>query len=361
MSVLPHGVSQSGLIHALRRLRDPLLFLALPLAFVALSVDTGPGTGGGIGFDFTGTLWEPARAVLHGGAVYPPPTHDAVVGGNPAVYPPPTILARSHSLCSPVHTAALIGTLILALSVVGALRIVGVRDWRCYVIATTSPIVLHGLYWGNLTIALLVPVALAWRYRERAAVVGFAVGVGIAAKVFLWPLLVWLLLTRRFRAAAIAAGSTAALVLGSWAAIGFEGLADYPALLRAVQDVYAPRSFSLATVSAGFGASTDVAVAVSLGAGVTLLCIAAWLMRRGDGDRRAFALAVAAAVVASPIVWAELRGAAVRADRDHLAEDGAGLATRLPHLACRPAPETDISGSLAVLPPSRCAGDGLGV
>jgi hypothetical protein len=43
---------------------------------------------------------------------------------------------------------------------------------------------------------------------------------------------------------------------------------------------------------------------VSLGAGVALLCVAAWLARRGDGDRRVFALAVAAAVVASPIVWA---------------------------------------------------------
>jgi hypothetical protein len=73
--------------------------------------------------------------------------------------------------------------------------------------------------------------------------------------------------------------------------------------LRVAQDVYAPRSFSLATVAAGFGASTGQAVAVSFGAGVALLCVAGWVSWRDDGDRRAFALAVAAAVVASPIVW----------------------------------------------------------
>jgi hypothetical protein len=304
VSTLHIGVSQSGLVLALRRLRDPLLFLALPFAFVALSIDTGPTTGGGIGFDFSGTLWEPARAVLHGGAVYPPATHDAVVIGNPAVYPPPFILAALPLALLPVHTAAWVWTLVLALCVVGALRIVGVRDWRCYVVAATSPIVMHGLYWGNLTLVLLVPVALAWRYRHRAVVVGVAVGIGIAAKLFLWPLLVWLLLTRRFRAAAIACASSLVLVLGSWAVIGFDGFVDYPALMRVVQDVYAVRSFSLATVAAGFGAPTGLAVAVSVGAGVVLLGLAAWLVQRGDGDRRAFALAVAAAVVASPIVWA---------------------------------------------------------
>jgi len=284
--------------------RDPLLFLALPLAFVAMSIDTGPSTGGGIGFDFQGTLWDPARAVLDGSAVYPTPTYNAVVIGNPAVYPPPFILAAVPLALLPAQTAAWVWTLLLALCVVCALRIVGVRDWRCYVVAATSPIVMHGLYWGNLTLLLLVPTAIAWRYRRRATVVGVAVGIGIAAKLFLWPLLVWLLLTRRFKAAGIAAATGIVLVLGAWAAIGFEGFVDYPKLLRVVQDVYAVRSFSLATVAGGFGAPTSVAVAVSTVSGIALLGLAAWLVRRDDGDRCAFALAVAAAVVASPIVWA---------------------------------------------------------
>jgi hypothetical protein len=134
-------------------------------------------------------------------------------------------------------------------------------------------------------------------------VAGLAVGVAVAAKLFAWPLIVWLLLTRRFRAAAWAVSSSIALVLAAWAVIGFEGLTDYPALLREIQDVYAVRSVSLASVAGAIGLSVSVAVAVSAIAGLLLLALAAWLVRRVDGERRSFAVVVAACIVATPIVW----------------------------------------------------------
>jgi hypothetical protein len=163
--------------------------------------------------------------------------------------------------------------------------------------------VIHGLFFGNLTLLLLLPVALAWRYRDRARVAGVAVGMAVAAKLFVWPLVVWLLLTRRFRAAAWATVSAVVLVLGAWALVGFDGLADYPELLRVVQEVYAVRSISLATVAGALGASVSVAVAVAAVAGVACLVVAALLAGRVDGDRRAFVVVVAACIVASPIVW----------------------------------------------------------
>ena len=192
---------------------------------------------------------------------------------------------------------------LLGVAVFFSMWILGVRDWRCQVLAITSPVVIHGLFYGNLSVLLVLPVAVLWRYRDRARVAGLALGIAIAAKLFVWPLLVWLLLTRRFAAAAWAAGSAVAFVVGAWALIGFEGLGDYPALLRAVQDVYAVRSLSLATVAGGLGASTSLAVVVSGVAGIAMLVVAGWLARRPDGDRRAFALVVAACIVASPIVW----------------------------------------------------------
>jgi hypothetical protein len=121
--------------------------------------------------------------------------------------------------------------------------------------------------------------------------------------LFVWPVVVWLLLTRRYRAAAWATGSGVVLVLGSWALIGFEGFRDYPTLLRAVQDVYAQRSLSLSTVAGALGASVSVSVAIAALAGVAMLAVAAVVGRRPDGDRRAFGLAVGACIVASPIVW----------------------------------------------------------
>jgi hypothetical protein len=295
------GVSHSGLIVAFRRMRDPLLFLGLPIAFVALSIGSGDAE---IGFDFLGTLWEPAKALVEGGPIYPEPTRAAIEIGNPSVYPPPFILLAVPLTLIPAHAAAWLWITLLALAVLGALWVLGVRDWRCYVLAATSPVVMQGLTWGNLTLLLVLPVALAWRYRDKAVVGGLAVGTGIAAKLFLWPLVFWLLFTRRFRAAVVSVVFASVLVLSSWAVVGFQGFADYPDLLQAVQDVYATRSYSVATVAGGLGAPTGVAVAVCAAIGLILLAIAAWLARRVDGDRRAFALVVAACVLASPIVWA---------------------------------------------------------
>jgi hypothetical protein len=130
-----------------------------------------------------------------------------------------------------------------------------------------------------------------------------ALGAAVAAKLFVWPIVVWLLLTKRYRAAAWAVVSAVTLVFGAWALIGFDGLGEYPKLLRVVQDVYAQRSLSLSTVAGALGASVSASVAVAALAGVAMLGGAAVVARRTDGDRRAFALAVGACIVASPIVW----------------------------------------------------------
>jgi hypothetical protein len=304
MSVVSQGrESDVPFIGALRRLRDPLLLFVAPVTFAVLSITLGYLHSWPIGFDFRGTLWEPARALLDGGSIYPEPTRAAVVIGNPSVYPPVFILVSVPLALLPVTVAAWIWFWLLALAVLGALRLVGVRDWRCLVLAVTSPVVVHGLTYGNLTLLLLVPLAVAWRYREREVVAGIAIGAAIAAKIFVWPLVVWLVLTRRFAAAAWAVASSAVLVLGAWALVGFDGLADYPHLLRVVQDVYAIRSISIATVAGGLGASVSAAVVVAALAGLAFLGLAAWSVRRDDGDRRAFALVVTACIVASPIVW----------------------------------------------------------
>jgi hypothetical protein len=258
---------------------------------------------GMVGFDFRGTLWQPARAWLDGAAIYPEPARAAIELGNPAVYPPLIILLTAPLALLSVETAAVAWAVVLCAAVALSLRIVGVRDWRCYTVALASAPVLEGLFWGNLSLLLLVPVAVAWRYRDRAWVAGLAIGAAVAAKPFVWPLIVWLLVTRRFRAGAWSIAYTAALVLGAWAVIGFEGFVDYPALLRELQEVYAQRSLSLATAAGGFGASVPVAVAVAGGAGVALLVIAAWLARRPGGDLSALAVAVVACVAATPVVW----------------------------------------------------------
>ena len=133
-----------SLLRVLRQFRDPILFGAVPVTFGLLLVFAAYGPSWPTGFDFRGTLWEPARALLDGNSIYPPPTHAAVVVGNPAVYPPLFILATVPLALVPVGAAAWLWLVLLAAGVAASLWILGVRDWRCYVLAVTSPVVVHG-------------------------------------------------------------------------------------------------------------------------------------------------------------------------------------------------------------------------
>ena len=302
-AVDPTALSRATPREALRRVRDPLLFGILPAAWALITLINAYDLVGMVGFDFRGTLWRPAHALLEGAALYPEPTRAAIELGNPAVYPPFVVMLVSPLALLPVASAALVWAVLLGIGVVFSLWLVGVRDWRCYTVALASAPVLEGIFWGNISLLMLLPVAVAWRWRDRAWIAGTAIGAAVAAKLFVWPLIVWLLLTRRFRAAAWATGSAVAFVVFAWATLGFQGFLNYPALLRELQQVYAERSLSLATVAGGLGAPVAAAVAATAVVGVGLLGVAAWLVRRSDGDRRAFSVVVVACVVATPIVW----------------------------------------------------------
>ena len=149
--------------------------------------------------------------------------------------------------------------------------------------------VVDSLSLGAISSMLLLGVALAWRYRDRAYVAGAATAVTAVAKVFVWPLFVWLLATRRFRAALVAAVASVLLVVGGWAVIGFAGLGGYPHLLQVLTKVDAVKSYSLAgllRVDGGAATALSGLLVIAVIGGIFLAA------RGEDGDRRALVIAV---------------------------------------------------------------------
>ena len=179
----------------------------------------------------------------------------------------------------------------------------GVRDWRLVAATFLLLPVIGALELGQVEILLTLAAALLWRYRDRAPIAAAALGAGLAIKPLMFPLLVWLLLTRRFRAAFAAAGVALGLTLGSWAVIGFSGMRAYPDLLRAWERAYQACGVSLSALAHKLGASDVLATSLRLAVAGALLACAWQLAQRADGDRRSFAAAVGALVVAAPIVW----------------------------------------------------------
>src|SRR5439155_26888769 len=150
---------------------------------------------------------------------------------------------------------------------------------------------------------LALGVAAAWRWRDRRVVAALAVAAVVCTKLFLWPLVVWLVATRRVSTAVGAVAGGVFLALASWAAIGFTGLTSYHGLLDRLTTVEQWRAFSLGALVHALGLPPAVRPpAVLLTGGGSLAAIFA-LARRPEGDRRALAATIGASPVLSPVGW----------------------------------------------------------
>jgi len=241
-----------------------------------------------------------ALAVVHGHSPYVAPNAAALAHFDHFVYPPVAALFFAPFAAVPPEAARVLMFVAGLAAVLGALRLLQVEDWRCYSVAIVSAPAINSLALGALTSFLLLGAALAWRYRDRTVVVAVATAFTALLKLFLWPLAIWLLATRRWRAAAICALTGAVLLVGGWAVIDFAGLRSYPTLVHVLEQVEAPVSYSaIALFGLSGGAETAVTVVLSLAA-----VAAIWFAARGaEGDRRAFAVAVVASLAATPLLW----------------------------------------------------------
>jgi hypothetical protein len=274
------------------------LFMVLSAVLVVL-IATANDT---IGFDFRGTLWEPGLAIWQGSSPYPAPVESEVNVGNPALYPPLLMFLVIPLSLLPWWLALTIWTLVGIACVLGALYLLGVRDLRCYGVALLCAPTVAGLAWGNATLLLVPLVALGWRWRHHTYRAGVVLGFAIAAKLFLWPLVFWLIGTRRYRAAASAIVVGGAAIVAPWAVIGFAGLTSYPDLLRLAEDIYATHSFSVATMLNAIGVGASLAPWGAIAVGLVLASVA-FLLGRRSTDEGSFSVAVLAAILGSPIAW----------------------------------------------------------
>src|SRR5205807_3988074 len=112
---------------------------------------------------------------------------------------------------------------------------------------------------GAITPLLMLGLALLWVNRDRPRVASWLLAALVVTKVFLLPLFLWLLVTRRLRTAAFAAGATALLAVLGWAAIGFKGLTGYPHLLATLSSAEQAVSYSPLSLALSAGLSGGIA------------------------------------------------------------------------------------------------------
>src|SRR4051794_5630335 len=284
-----------------RRLIEVAYLGVLPVIWYLLVVRAAADRGV-LAFDTHHAFWPAARSVLHGGSPYGPVTHTTIEAGTAFIYPPAGALALSPLGLLPRVVADVLMSLGAVAAMFGVLRVLGVRDWRCYAALSLWYPFYVSFQNANVSALLALGVALAWRYRERTVAAGVLVGALVAVKLFLWPLFVWLAFTRR-RSAAVSVATCAGLSLAGVVVLGGPETQRFLDAASAADRVARGSTFSPYNLFAAAGAGSVVAHLLTYALGAALLVALVVVSRRADGERRALVAAVGAALVLSPVVW----------------------------------------------------------
>jgi alpha-1,2-mannosyltransferase len=284
------------------RLKDQRLILPAAGVFFFVASLVGAVAQHQFAMDFHHSYWPAGRAVLDGHSPFLQ-VPDAALSAGPFIYPPVGALLMVPFGLLPHVVADVVMTAIAIGSILGALYVLGVRDLRCYGAALFWFPVYSAVQNANLSALLVLALALIWRYRDRVLPAALVIALCVAVKLFLWPLFVWLAVTRRWRTAFAAAGMTVALSVVGWLVVGFGQLHQFLHVLSVADRlgqsfVYTPGNFLMR-----LGVASSPAHAVAMILGVVVLAAVVVSARRPDGDRLAFTFTIAAALLLSPIVW----------------------------------------------------------
>lgn len=255
-----------------------------------------------LALDLRVAYWPAGIRLLHGASPYAVSPRE-IANGWSFVYPALSALVLAPLALLSNGAAQVLWTLVCLACIPAILYVLGVTDWRVYGLVMLWSPVFDGWLSGNLTLPLALAVALTWRYRDRPIVAGLLTAGAISAKPFVWPLGLWLLATRRWRAALWALAGGLAINLLAWGAVGFSEINVYLQLSSEVTKALWRGGYSVMAVAhhLGAGRGTGEVLLVAVSAAVTAALVYIGSVRHRERD--AFGLMVLLMLVATPLLW----------------------------------------------------------
>jgi alpha-1,2-mannosyltransferase len=257
---------------------------------------------GQFAYDFHNYYWPAGHRVLHGlspyvyGDWFPPGPEVGLA------YPAPSMLAFAALATLPRGVGDVIFTALSLAAPLLALRVLDVKDWRPYGAIMLWPPIISGWQNANLSLLLVLGVAAIWRCRASVARAGFLLALLISLKLFLWPLGLFFIATRRYSTLAWAALVTLVLNSVAWLAIGLDELPRFRSTLQSFSGLTEDAGFSVIGFVERAGGDRLAAYGVmsSLALAAGLSCVA--LGHRGQ-EKDAFILGIVVSLLATPVVW----------------------------------------------------------
>ncbi|HVA59490.1 MAG TPA: glycosyltransferase family 87 protein [Mycobacteriales bacterium] len=237
-----------------------------------------------------------------GGDVYPAPGSRSVYSGFSFVYP--FVMAWPFAALAwlPDPVAVGICTAVGFAAVLGACTLAGPGGRLPPVLLLLSSFTLVGLQLGSMSVLLLFGLVAAWRLRDRPLWFALVATPLVASKLFLAPLLLWLLLTGRWRALG---GTVAGLigVLGLGFLTGPLGPVAYARLLGALARHEAASGLGFISLLRGLGVSPTASELLAVALAGAVVWWATLRMRRTGDERWLYSAAVVAALLLTPVLW----------------------------------------------------------
>lgn len=290
----------AGLEAAARQLIPPAIGLfSVPFVIYALVLVLRRGA---FGVDFHYAFWPAAVRVVHGVTPYVDPHSPLVDGGAAFVYPAPTALLFAPFGYLDRDLGNAIFTTLVILAIPATLWVLRVRDWRVYGVVFLWAPIFGAWQTANITTMLGLGLAGLWRVRDRPVAAGVLFAGVVSMKLFLWPVALWLLATRRYAAVGWAVLVGTLLNAASWLILGLGEFPRYTRLVRALTDAEERRAYSVISFGLNHGVSRGVAYAIGLSLAAVVIAAAVAAGRRG-ADARSLTLGLAASILASPLVW----------------------------------------------------------
>ena len=284
-----------------KRALEQGFFLLLPVLWTLLLLNEWAGRDA-VAFDFHNYYWPAGDRVLHGlspyihGPWYP---SEVPVG---FVYPAPTAVVFAGVAVIPRGVGDVVFTALALAAPLMTLRLLDVRDWRPYGLVLLWPPIGFGAQTANLSMLFAVAVAAMWRYRDNARAAGMIFGVVVAMKLFLAPLLIFFLATRRYAAAAYGVAMMVGFTGLAWLVVGLDELSRYRETLEEFTHLREDYGYSVIGFVDRVGGGRTVAylIAMALAGSAVLACV---ILGRRKRESDAFILALSACLLATPILW----------------------------------------------------------
>jgi hypothetical protein len=170
-----------------------------------------------------------------------------------------------------------------------------------FVIAAFSFAVVRDMALGNVSVLLLLPLSMAWRWLDRPFG-SIAQAVAISLRPMLGIVLIWQMLRRRWRAVGWTIGAGLVLVLVTLPFVGVGGYVDYLTVLRNLSGVTGvEHNYDLSSTALMLGVSERIATLILL-SGYAIAVGAVLVSLRHDREL-GFIVTVTASLLLSPLLW----------------------------------------------------------